>query len=102
MTEITPEVILQARRDEVAQYEKNIALYQTILKDLPTEFPARLEKYKGVKNKHEAAAEVTDLEDVALLSKLWYAEDCKAAIRSEMVELTKSKAILAVLEAQAK
>jgi len=33
-----------------------------------------------------------------LLSKLWYADECYAAIRSEMVEMQKAKEILAVLQ----
>jgi hypothetical protein len=97
MTEITQ---LEARRAEVAQYEANIVLYQTILLSLPTEWPARLEQYRGATNQHEAAASV-DIADIELLSKLWYADECQKAIRSETVEMTKSKSILAVLEAQA-
>lgn len=93
--------ILEARRAEVAQYDANIAMYQTILATLPTEWPARLEQYKGAKNEHEAAAKVDDLDDVVLLSQLLYADRCRASIRSEMLERTKAAAILAVLEAQA-
>ena len=96
--QITP---LEARRAEVAQYDANIAMYQQILATLPTEWPARLEQYKGSKNEHEVAAQVEDLDDVVLLSQLLYADRCKASIRAEMLERTKAAAILAVLEAQA-
>lgn len=97
-TSITP---LEARRAEVAQYEANIALYQTILASLPTEWPAHLEKYRGSKNEHDDIAEVEDLADVELLGKLWYADRVKKSIRTETIECTKAKSILAVLEAQA-
>jgi len=92
---------LEARRAEVAQYDANIAMYQAILATLPTEWPARLEQYRGAKNEHEAAAKVDELDDVTLLSQLFYADRCRASIRSEMLERTKAAAILAVLEAQA-
>ena len=94
-TNITP---LEARRSEVAQYEANIVLYQTILSTLPSEYPDHLAQYKGVKNQHEVAASIDNVSDVELLSKLWYADECRNAIRSEIVEMTKAKSILAVLE----
>ena len=93
--QVTP---LQARIAEVAQYEANIALYQTILATLPTEYPARLAQYKGSKNQHEVIT-LVDTADVELLSKLWYADDCAKAVRTETLELTKAKAILDVLQA---
>ena len=95
-TYITP---LQSRQLEVAQYEANIALYQTILSTLPTVWPERLVQYRGSKNQHDVIATVTDLADVELLSKLWYADDCIKSIRTETLEMTKAKSILAVLEA---
>jgi hypothetical protein len=93
---ITP---LQARTAEVAQYEANIALYQTILATLPTTWPEHLTQYRGSKNKHDVIATISDLADVELLSKLWYADDCAKAIRTETLEMTKAKAILATLQA---
>jgi len=96
-TNITP---LEARRAEVAQYEANIALYQTILATLPTAWPDHLAQYKGAKNQHEVVADITNVADVELLSKLWYADECQKAIRSEIVEMTKAKSILAVIETQ--
>lgn len=94
-TKVTP---LQARIAEVAQYEANIALYQTILQSLPTEWPERLLQYKGAKNKHDIIADVAT-DDVELLSKLWYADECAKAVRTETLEMTKSRAILNVLQA---
>ena len=94
-TQVTP---LQARIAEVAQYEANIALYQTILQTLPTEWPERLLQYKSAKNKHDIIADVAT-DDVELLSKLWYADECAKAIRTETLEMTKSRAILNVLQA---
>lgn len=95
--ELTP---LEMRRQEVNQYSTNIAMYQSILDTLPTEFPAHLEKYKGRTDLHAVVAEVEDLADVELLSQLLYAERCKATVRAEIAERTKAQAILNVLEAQ--
>jgi hypothetical protein len=97
----TPMTPLEARRQEVAQYDANIAMFTAILATLPTEWPARLEQYRGTKNEHDSAAKVDDLNDVTLLSQLLYADRCRASIRTEMLERTKAAAILAVLEAQA-
>jgi hypothetical protein len=97
MTETTPTTPLQARIAEVAQYEANIALYQTILQTLPTEWPERLLEHRGSKNQHESIAGI-DSADVELLSKLWYADECDKAIKTETLELTKARAILTVLQ----
>lgn len=94
-TQITP---LQARIAEVAQYESNILMYKNILDTLPTEWPERLLQYKGAKNQHDAIANVAS-EDVELLSQLWYADECAKAIKTETLELTKSKAVLNILQA---
>jgi hypothetical protein len=96
MDEITP---LQAREAEVAQYEKNIAMYKVMLAGLPTEWPARLLEYKEVTNKHEVIGKIADLDDVELLSDLWAADDCVRAIRTETLEKRKSEAILVALKA---
>jgi hypothetical protein len=92
--QLTP---LQVRQAEVAQYSANIAMYESIIATLPTEWPEHLLQYRNSNDKHKTASEVSDLDDVALLSKLWYADDCHKAIRSETVEKTKAEAILAVL-----
>lgn len=92
---------LEGRRAEVAQYQANIALYETISASLPSEYPAHLEQYRNVENRHLTIGEITDLDDVTLLSDLWYHDDCERAIRTETLEMRKSMAILAMLEAQA-
>jgi hypothetical protein len=92
---------IEMRRKEVADYQANIAMYQAILGTLPTEWPERLLKYRGATNQHEVIDEVEDMQEVQLLSQLWYADGCHKAIRSETVEMTKAQAILNVLEAQA-
>jgi hypothetical protein len=89
---------LELRIAEVAQYEANIAMFKSILATLPTEWPEHLAQYKGATNKHETSALIQNLDDVELVSKLWYADECFAAIRSEMVEMQKAKAILAVMQ----
>jgi hypothetical protein len=96
MTEQTFDPI-KARRDEVAQYEANIATYTAIAATTASEWPARLLPYKGLKNKHEVIATIEDLADVELLSDLWANEDAKAAIRTETLEKRKAQAILAAL-----
>ncbi len=93
--QITP---LQARIAEVEQYEKNIELYKSMLKNLPTEWPKRLEQYKNVTDKHKVIGEISDLDDVELLSDLWVAEDCIKAIRTETLEKRKAQAILTILQ----
>ena len=98
MTEETQLTPLQSRAAEVAQYEANIVLYQNILNNLPTAWPERLLQYKGAKNQQETIASV-DIADVELLSQLWYADDCAKAIRTETLEMTKSKSILNALQA---
>lgn len=90
---------ITAREIEVAQYDTNIALYNTILGTLPTEWPARLEQFKGRKDHQQAVAEVEDLDDVELLAKLLYMEQVKASIRAEKLERTKAASILAALKA---
>jgi hypothetical protein len=89
---------IASREAEVAQYDQNIALYITILGSLPTEWPARLEQYRGRKDHQQAVAEVDDLDDVELLAQLLYSEQVKASIRAEKLERTKAAAILAALK----
>ncbi len=95
----TPMTPLQARQAEVAQYEANIAMYTALLATLPQEWPTRLLEYRGATDKHAVIATVDNMDDVDLLSQLWYADQCYAAIRSETVEMNKAKAILNVLQA---
>ena len=99
-TEPTPAIDpITLRENEVAQYDANIALYQAIYANLPKEWPARLEQYKGRKDHQQAVAEVDDLDDVELLSQLLYMEQVRASIRAEKLERTKAAAILAALKA---
>ena len=98
MSEETTVTPLEARIAEVAQYEANIAMYLAIKATLPTEWPTHLAAHKGAKNQHDVIAGV-NADDVELLSKLWYADECEKAIKTETLELTKAKAILAILQA---
>ena len=99
----TPEqqVALDARRAEVAAYQHNIDTFSALVVTLPHELPAHLEAYRGRTDKHAAAAEIEDLDDVALLADVWFHDELKSRIRSETVEMRKAQAILSVLEAQA-
>lgn len=100
MSEVPASDPIQRRRDEVAQYSANIAMFQAILATLPSEWPEHLAQHKGAKDTHSAVDSVPD-EHVELVAQLWYADQLKHLIRTETVERTKAAAILAVLEAQA-
>lgn len=91
---------IQLRRDEVAQYDANIAMYKAIFEQLPDEWPATLEQYRNPKNQHKALKNVPD-DKVQQVANLWYADDVKQAIKTETLERTKAAAILAALEANA-
>jgi len=92
--EITP---LQARKNEIKQYEMNIATYTAIEANTPSEWPEHLLQYKGAKNRHEVIAQIESLEDVELVSDLWTHDDAKAAIRTETLEKRKAEAILSTM-----
>jgi hypothetical protein len=92
---------IQARRDEVAAYDQNIATYTAIYAGLPHEWPEHLAPYRGRKDQHSAIDEIEDLDDVTLLSQLWYADTVHNLIRTETLERTKAAAILAALEGAA-
>ena len=98
MTEEIQLTPLEARIAEVAQYEANIVMYTELKASLPTVWPEHLIEYRNEKDQHLAAGKIDNLSDVELLAKLWYADECDAAIRSETVELTKAKAILGIMQ----
>ena len=91
---------IEARRDEIAQYDANIAMYQAIAQQLPDKWPAALEQYRNPKNQHKALKDVP-ADKVQQVAELWYSDDVKQAIKTETLERTKAAAILAALEAQA-
>ena len=89
---------IQLRRDEVAQYDANILMYETIASKLPTTWPKDLEQFRNPRNQHKTLREVPAAK-VKQLSELWYADDVAHAIKTETLERTKAAAILAALEA---
>ena len=91
--------MIRLRKEEVEQYQKNIDMFNAILLKLSGELPAHLEPYRKREDKHKAISEIEDLNDVQLLSNVWFHDELKGRIRSEMVEKTKSEAILSILEA---
>lgn len=91
---------IEFRRQEVADYQKNIDNFTAIIATLPSELPLHLEAYRNRTDKHQAAAEISNLDDVALLSDVWFRAELEGRIRSEIVEMRKSQAILSILEAQ--
>lgn len=97
---MTNEEIIQARKDEVAAYQNNIDTFNAILETLPNTLPARLEEYRSRADRHNAAAEIENLDDVQLLADVWFYDELQARVRSEIVEMRKAQAILAVLESK--
>lgn len=97
---IIPETnYIEIRRAEVAQYDANIVMYKSILATLPTEWPENLAQYRNPANEHDTSAQIEDLDELTLISQLWYADQVHRMIRSETVERTKAAAILAAMEA---
>jgi hypothetical protein len=95
---MTNEELIQLRRDELSAYQNNIDNFSTIIKTLPTSLPSRLESYRSRTDRHAAAAEIQDLDDVKLVADVWFHDELQGRIRSEIVEMRKVQAILAVLE----
>ena len=93
----SPEAI-EARTAEVAEYDRNIALYEVILSTLPATWPAHLEAFKGRTDQHQAITECAPA-DVDTLAQLLYRQQIENTIRSERLERTKAAAILAALKA---
>jgi hypothetical protein len=89
---------VQARRDEVAAYDANIAMYHAVLAGLPQDWPADLEQYRNPKKPHDAIDNVP-ADQVQAVAELWYADELRHLIRTETLERTKAAAILAALEA---
>lgn len=91
---------IELRQEEVAVYQANIDLYTSMASALPSEWPDHLVQFKGRTDRHEAIAEIEDLDDVTLVSDLWARDQATAAIRAETVEMRKAQAILTALQAQ--
>lgn len=91
---------LAMRTEEVAQYQANIDMFYIIALGLPSELPEHLQQYRARTDRHQAAAEVIDMNDVQLLCDVWAYDDMQGRIRSEMVEMRKSMAIQTALQAQ--
>jgi hypothetical protein len=86
------------REAEVAEYDRNIAIYESILANLPAVWPAHLEAFKGRFDQHQAITECAAA-DVDTLAQLLYRQQLEATIRTERLERTKAAAILAALKA---
>lgn len=99
MTSLPNEIpidVISIRENEVAQYNEAIKMFNAIRQSLPSEWPDHLVSFKTRTDRHQAIAEIEDLDDVALVSDLWAHDDAKAAIRSNMVERAKAQSILEV------
>ena len=91
---------VELRRDEVAQYDHNIAVLNAVLASLPQEWPDDLVKYRHPKKSHETVADVPD-DRVDEVAELWFADETRHRIKTEKVERAKAAAILAVEESLA-
>lgn len=89
---------IESRRAEVAAYQQNIDTFKALMETLPSELPSHLQPYRTRQDRHAAAGEIENLDDVALLADVWFHDELKGRIRSEMVELRKVQAILFALE----
>ena len=99
MTELINEDILAMRRNEVANYAKNIELYKALLEKVDGKWDEDLIPLKGLPH-HEAAGQCP-IDRLPRLAVLQQYEHFSYLIRTETIEYLKSSAILAVLEAQA-
>ena len=92
--------MIQSRAEEVEQYQNNIDMFFIIAYGLPSELPPHLEQYRNRTDRHQAAAEIMNVDDLQTLSDVWMHDEMQARIRSEMVEMRKAMAIKTALEAQ--
>lgn len=96
----TPLTPLELRTQEVQQYQTNIEMFKAIAATLPSELPEHLQSFRTRTDKHAASAEITNLDDLELLSDVWMHDEMNARVRSEMVEMRKAKAILDFITTQ--
>lgn len=96
MSDSQPSAI-ESRQAEVAAYDQNIAVYEQLLVTLPSEWPARLEQFRGRPDHQQAARELDDPDDVTLLAQLLFRDQVQGLLASERLERTKSASILAAL-----
>jgi hypothetical protein len=89
---------LELRRQEIEQYDANIAMYKAIAAGLPSSWPKELEEHRDPRNQHKALKNVP-VDKVQQVAELWYADDVAQSIKTETLERTKAAAILAALEA---
>lgn len=89
-----------SRTHEIYQYDTNITNYQTILNASDGSYPDHLVALKDLPQ--DQAVAQCPIEDLAELAELQQYTRVSFLIRSEIVERTKSNAILEVLIAQLK
>lgn len=88
---------VEARQAEVDSYNKNIAIYTQILATLNGEWDADLAQYKDV-DAH-VAAKACPLDKIARLAELQQYDHISGLLRTEILERTKSQAILNAMTA---
>jgi len=87
------------RELEVYSYQTNIDNYTIMLTGLPEdEFPADLASFSSVETARLPAS-LSDA-DVDMISQYQFRDKLKASIRTEIVEQSKAKLILAAIKAQ--
>jgi hypothetical protein len=91
-TPVFSQTEIEMRQEEVNAYARNIAIYTQILATLDGNWDADLFQYKG-QNFHDAAKQCP-IERVERLAELQQYENVSGLIRTEILEKTKSQAIL--------
>ena len=89
---------LEIRQEEVDAYTNNINTYQAILLTLDGNWDADLVQFKGL-DPHEAAKSCP-MDKIERLAELQHHEQLSNLIKTEIVERSKSQAILTYLLSQ--
>lgn len=101
MAVINLDEAIAARQEEVDNYDFNIANYEGLINELPSDWPERLLKYKG-RNNGDVVANIQDLtlEDAILVSRLNMREDVARRLMAEKLERDRAALVLQVMNAR--
>lgn len=99
MAVINLDEAIAARQEEVDNYDFNIANYEGLINELPSDWPAHLLKYKG-RNNGDVVANIQDLtlEDAILVSRLNMREDVARRLMAEKLERDRAALVLQVMQ----
>jgi len=92
---------IEMREQEVYQYQTNINNYSAMLASCISDpWPQRLLPYRGM-GRDQLAQSISDDDDLDLASQLAFRDELKFRIRSEKMECSKAKMMLATAVASA-